>query len=96
MKKDPWLYQWCLEYQKKITDPEKIIPSYIHKRDEGELWSLNFEGRIFCCWKCGSISHMGDKCQDQTKTFEGVFNGSASDDSSLRPTWAAVVRTGPE
>ena len=41
---------WSLRV--KITDPEKFIPSYIHRRDEGELWSLNFEGRIFCCWKC--------------------------------------------
>ena len=39
----------------KIIDPEKIIPSYIHRRDEGELWSLNFEGRLLtmlCCLNC--------------------------------------------
>ena len=78
----------------KILDPEKIIPSYIHRRDEGELWSLNFEGRTFCCWKCGSGGHIGDKCKDQSKTFEEVFNGSASDEEFVKPTWAAVVRTG--
>ena len=38
---------WTLRV--KITDHEKFIPSYIHRRDEGELWSLNFEGRVFCC-----------------------------------------------
>lgn len=81
---------WSLRV--KITDPEKIIPSYIHRRDEGELWSLNFEGRIFCCWKCGSGGHIGDKCKDQTRTFEEVFN--ASDENFLKPTWAAVVRSG--
>ena len=78
----------------KITDHEKVIPSYIHRRDEGELWSLNFEGRMFCCWKCGSGEHIGDKCRQQTKTFDEVFNGSASDDSFVQPTWAAVVRSG--
>ena len=83
---------WSLRV--KITDPEKFIPSYIHRRDEGELWSLNFEGRVFCCWKCGSNNHIGDKCRDQTKTFEEVFNGSATDDDFVAPTWAAVVRTG--
>ena len=83
---------WSLRV--KILDQEKIIPSYVHRRDEGELWSLNFEGRVFCCWKCGSGNHIGDKCRDQTRTFDEVFNGSASDEGFVKPTWAAVVRTG--
>ena len=83
---------WTLRV--KILDEEKFIPSYIHRRDEGEIWSLNFEGRIFCCWKCGSGQHIGDKCRDQLKTFEEVFNGSASDPDFVTPTWASVVRTG--
>ena len=80
---------WSLRV--KITDPEKSIPSYIHRRDEGELWSLNFEERVFCCWKCGSPTHIGDKCRDQTKTFEETFSNGKS-----QPTWAAVVRSGNE
>ena len=76
----------------KIADPEKAIPSYIHRRDEGELWSLNFEGRVFCCWKCGSPSHIGDKCRDQNRTFEEIFNGEDSQ-GFVQPTWAAVVRS---
>ena len=80
----------------KITDPEQVIPSYIHRRDEGELWSLNFEGRIFCCWKCGSGSHIGDKCRNSTKTFDEAFNGSASDEDFIKPTWAAVVQNSQE
>ena len=48
---------WSLRV--KIADAEIYIPSYIHRRDEGELWSLNFEGRVFCCWKCGSGDHIG-------------------------------------
>ena len=83
---------WSLRV--KILDQEKIIPSYIHRRDEGELWSLNFEGRVFCCWKCGDGNHIGDKCRDQTRTFDEVFNGSATDEDFVKPTWAAVVRTG--
>ena len=83
---------WALRV--KILDPDKIIPSYIHRRDEGELWSLNFEGRIFCCWKCGSGYHIGDKCREHSRTFDEVFNGSASDEHFEKPTWAAVVRSG--
>ena len=83
---------WSLRV--KRMDPEKIIPSYIHRRDKGELWSLNFEGRVFCCWKCGSGSHIGDKCREQNRTFEEVFEGSSSDENFLTPTWAAVVRSG--
>ena len=30
----------------KIVDAEKVIPSYIHRRDKGELWSLNSEGSV--------------------------------------------------
>ena len=87
---------WSLRV--KIWDSEKGIPSYIHLRDEGELWSLNFEGRLFCCWKCGSPNHIGDKCHDQARTFEEVFGGSNNDeensDEFVKPTWAAVVRSG--
>ena len=83
---------WALRV--KIFDPEKVIPSYIHRRDEGELWSFNFEGRIFCCWKCGNGDHIGDKCREQSRTFEEVFNGSMSDEDFVKPTWAAVVRSG--
>ena len=61
------------ELRVKIIDAEKVIPSYIHRRDEGELWSLNFEGRVFCCWKCGSGSHIGDKCKEQARTFDDIF-----------------------
>ena len=83
---------WALRV--KILDPEKIIPSYIHRRDEGELWSLNFEGRVFCCWKCGRGDHIGDKCREQSRTFDEVFNGSMSDEDFVKPSWAAVVRSG--
>ena len=84
---------WTLRV--KIFDPDKVIPSYIHRRDEGELWSLNFEGRVFCCWKCGSGNHIGDKCRDHTRTFDEVFQGNDVDNGNFeKPTWAAVVRSG--
>ena len=62
----------------------------MHRRDEGELSSLNFEGRVFCCWKCGSPTHIGDKCKDQARTFEEIFD----EQGLVKPTWAAVVRSG--
>ena len=84
---------WTLRV--KIFDPDTIIPSYIHRRDEGELWSLNFEGRVFCCWKCGSGNHIGDKCRDQTRTFDEIFSGVNDNERDfVKPTWAAVVRSG--
>ena len=84
----------CWALRVKLTDPEKEIPSYIHRRDEGETWSLNFDGKRFVCWKCGSPSHIGDRCDNQGRTFDEIFNGSVSDESFSPPTWAAVVRTG--
>ena len=50
---------------------------------------------MFCCWKCGSGSHIGDKCREQSRTFDEIF--PESDDTSevsVKPTWAAVVRSG--
>ena len=76
----------------RITDLGKPIPSYVYKRDEGEIWSLNFEGRKFACWKCGSPSHIGDKCVNQARTFEEVFN--PGDETVEKPTWAAIVKSG--
>lgn len=94
-KRLPWITNGTWALRVKILDPDKMIPSYIHRRDEGELWSLNFEGRVFCCWKCGSGTHIGDKCRDQSRTFEEIFNGSVTDTDFEKPTWAAVVRSGP-
>ena len=76
--------QWALRL--KIMDQDKAIPSYVYRRDEGELWSLNFEGRRFVCCKCGSPDHIGDKCKGQERTFDEVFG----EDSPL--SWAAVVK----
>ena len=80
------------ELRVKITDLEKPIPSYVYRRDEGEIWSLVFEGRKFCCWKCGSPTHIGDKCVSQPRTFEEVFN--PGEEAVDKPTWAAIVRSG--
>ena len=77
------------ELRVKISNQEQIIPSYILRRDEGELWSLNFEGRIWCCWKCGNNSHIGDKCPQLNRTFDEVFNRGGID----KPTWAVVTIT---
>ena len=47
---------WLIRIQ--ILDANKHIPPDIIRREEGELWSLNFEGRRFVCWKCGSSDHI--------------------------------------
>ena len=83
----------------KIDNPDMKIPSYIIRKEEGELWSLSFDGRRFVCWKCGSPDHIGDKCRAQEKTFEEVFGESDSDEAAPA-SWAAVVKgrtgTGPD
>ena len=56
----------------KILDPDRNIPSYIIRKEEGELWSLLFDGRRSVCWKCGSADHIGDKCREHDRTFEEV------------------------
>ena len=73
----------------KIEDPDKNLPSYIIRKEEGELWSLLFDGRRFVCWKCGSSEHIGDKCRDPEKTFEEVFGQS---DEAAPVSWAAIVK----
>ena len=73
----------------KIEDPDKDIPSYIIRKEEGELWSLLFDGRRFVCWKCGSSEHIGDKCRDPEKTFEEVFGQR---DEAGPVSWAAIVK----
>ena len=73
----------------KIADPNKAIPPYIIRREEGELWSLNFEGRRFVCWKCGSSEHIGDKCRGPERTFEEVFG---NEDETVSRSWAAIVK----
>ena len=70
----------------KILDPDKAIPSYIIRKDEGELWSLLFEGRRFVCWKCGSADHIGDKCRELEKTFEEVFGNNNDNGSGTTPS----------
>ena len=83
----------------KIDNPDMKIPSYIIRKEEGELWSLSFDGRRFVCWKCGSPDHIGDKCRAMEKTFEEVFGESGSDEAAPA-SWAAVVKgrtgTGPD
>ena len=73
----------------KIEDPDKNLPSYIIRKEEGELWSLLFDGRRFVCWKCGSSEHIGDKCRDPEKTFEEVFGQS---DEAAPVSWVAIVK----
>ena len=73
----------------KIDNPDKDIPSYIIRKEEGELWSLQFDGRRFVCWKCGSPDHIGDKCRDPERTFEEVFG---EDNEPASVSWAAIVK----
>ena len=46
----PGVTDGCWSVRVKLTDPDKEIPSYMHHRDDGELWSLNYDGKRFVCW----------------------------------------------
>ena len=51
------------------TEPGKGLPSVIYYNpDESDdkvfdVWSLNFDGKVSCCWKCGGEDHIGDRCR---------------------------------
>ena len=50
---------------------------------------------MFCCWKCGSGLHIGDKCREQARTFYDIFPEADNiSEISVKPTCAAVVRSG--
>ena len=92
-KRLPGVFNGKWKVRVKILDPEKVIPSYIIRKDEGELWSLLFDGRRFVCWKCGSADHIGDKCREFEKTFEEVFGDNNDNDGGTAPvSWAAIVK----
>jgi hypothetical protein len=56
----------------------------------------DFEGRVFCCcWKCGSGTHIGDECRDQSRTFDVIFcQSDEHNEVFAKPIWSAVVRSG--
>ena len=70
----------------KILDPDRAIPSYIIRKEEGELWSLLFDGRRFVCWKCGSADHIGDKCREHERTFKEVSGDNNDNDGGTAPS----------
>ena len=43
----------------------KGLPSIIYYTEGGnkDIWSVIFDGKISCCWKCGGEGHRGDQCR---------------------------------
>ena len=44
----------------------KGLPSIIYYEDENkniDVWAVNFDGKVFACWKCGGQNHRGDTCR---------------------------------
>ena len=43
----------------------KGLPSIIYYTEGGnkDIWSVIFDGRVSCCWKCGGEGHRGDQCR---------------------------------
>ena len=44
----------------------KGLPSIIYYEDERkniDVWAVNFDGKVFACWKCGGQNHRGDTCR---------------------------------
>ena len=84
---------------KMILKEDKVLPSFVFMKEEGEVWQLTHENQVNVCWKCGQSGHIGARCNQPTLTFDAlgvdqaVDGGQASGTGVVR-SWAHVVRTG--
>ena len=84
---------------KMILEEEKVLPSFVFMKEEGEVWQLTHKNQVNVCWKCGQYGHLGARCNQPTLTFdalgadEAVGEGRGSGTGAVR-SWAHVVRTG--
>ena len=85
---------------KMILDEEKVLPSFVFMKDEGEVWQVTHENQTNVCWKCGRSGHVGARCNQPTLTFDALQADKADKEGSGGGTgggtrsWAHVVKTG--
>ena len=83
-----------------ILQEEKVLPSFVFMKDEGEVWQVTHENQANVCWKCGQRGHVGARCNQPTLTFDALDadqsdkEGAGSGTGGGTRSWAHVVKTG--
>ena len=78
-----------------IVGENKVIPSFVFVKDDGEIWQLAHDNQETHCWKCGKKNHIGSRCREKAVSIEDDLIGVAQTDAGVPPlvqTWAHVVR----
>ena len=70
----------------------KGLPSIVYFSQDGntDIWSIIFDGKVSCCWKCGGEGHRGDQCRS--------VRPKPNDQGQTAPvglgTWCDVIKEG--
>ena len=81
-----------------IVGEDKIIPSFVFVKDDGEIWQLAHDNQETICWQCGKQGHIGSRCKEKAVSIEHdlVTAGQVEQPGGVPAvpvqTWAHVVR----
>ena len=82
-----------------IVGEDKVIPSFVFVKDDGEIWQLAHDNQETICWQCGKRGHIGSRCKEKAVSIEHDLVSAGQQDGQLEgvpaapvQTWAHVVR----
>jgi hypothetical protein len=82
-----------------IVGEDKVIPSFVFVKDDGEIWQLAHDNQETICWQCGKQGHIGSRCKEKAVSIEHDLVAAGQQDHQLEgvpavpvQTWAHVVR----
>ena len=82
-----------------IVGQDKVIPSFVFVKDDGEIWQLAHDNQETICWQCGKRGHIGSRCKEKAVSIEHDLVSAGQQDGQLEgvpaapvQTWAHVVR----
>ena len=82
-----------------ILGEDKVIPSFVFVKDDGEIWQLAHDNQETICWQCGKQGHIGSRCKEKAVSIEHDLVAVGQQDGQLEgvpvapiQTWAHVVR----
>ena len=82
-----------------IVGEDKVIPSFVFVKDDGEIWQLAHDNQETICWQCGKQGHIGSRCKEKAVSIEHDLVAAGQQDGQLEgvpvapvQTWAHVVR----
>ena len=82
-----------------ILGVDKIIPSFVFVKDDGEIWQLAHDSQVTICWQCGKEGHIGSRCKEKAVSIDNdliAVDPVVPGEEPHPPvqTWAHVVRRG--